>query len=166
MDELLLLVRRDFPNYTITTGDDFSWAPATKTIRVDAKQNSPAQLLHEIAHAELDHQTFSRDIQLIEMEREAWEYCTKVLAPRYDVSLAMDDDVVQESLDSYRLWLTSRSSCPHCGAIGLQKAKDTYSCMHCHVQWQVNEARACRLIRTIKNTPGIPRCVTDHQNKI
>ena len=150
MDELLLLVRRDFPNYTIATGGDFSWAPATKTITVDAKQNSPAQLLHEIAHAELGHQTFSRDIQLIEMEREAWEYCTKVLAPRYDVSLAMDDDVVQESLDSYRLWLTSRSSCPHCGAIGLQKAKATYSCMHCHVQWQVNEARTCRLIRTIK----------------
>lgn len=150
IDELLLLVRRDFPNYTITTGDDFSWAPVAKTITVDTKQNSPAQLLHEVAHAELGHQTFSRDIQLIEMEREAWEYCTKVLAPRYDVSLAMDDDVVQESLDSYRSWLTSRSSCPHCGAIGLQKAKDTYSCMHCHVQWQVNEARTCRLIRTIK----------------
>ena len=150
IDELLLLVRRDFPDYTVAAGDDFSWAPAAKTITVDTKHNSPAQLLHEVAHAELGHQTFSRDIQLIEMEREAWEYCTKVLAPRYDVSLTMDDDVVQESLDSYRSWLTSRSSCPHCGAIGLQKAKDTYSCMHCHVQWQVNEARTCRLIRTIK----------------
>lgn len=150
IDELLLLVKRDFPDYTITTSDDFSWAPATKTITVDIKQNSPAQLLHEIAHAELGHQTFSRDIQLIEMEREAWEHCTRVLALRYGISLSMDDDIVQESLDSYRSWLTSRSSCPHCGAIGLQKAKDTYSCMHCHVQWQVNEARSCRLIRTIK----------------
>ena len=149
-------IKQDFPDITFEKSDIFSWSPKTKTVFYKNLQQKDdfAQLLHEIAHAKLRHESYQRDILLIDMERSAWEYAVKTLAPAYDLLLHMDDDVVQDSLDSYRNWLHSRSVCPNCGAVGIQSGDCRYKCINCCAEWKVNEARNCQLKRhVIKNKP-------------
>ena len=74
----------------------------------------------------------------------AWDKALQ-LAPEYDV--AITDELIEESLDTYRDWLHSRSLCPHCNATGVQTATRHYQCLACHHAWRVNEARTCALRR-------------------
>lgn len=145
----LTKIKLDFPDITFKKGDVFSWFPKTQTVFYKnlRQKNDFAQLLHEIAHAKLQHESYQRDITLIDMERSAWEYAVDMLAPAYNLPLQMDDDIVQDSLDSYRNWLHSRSICPNCEAVGMEIAKHRYRCLQCHSEWRVNEARSCELRR-------------------
>lgn len=104
-----------------------------------------ALLLHELAHAVLKHADYTRDIELIEMERDAWDHARTVLAPRYSVPI--DDAIIEDSLDTYRDWLHARSTCPDCQAIGIQIKLHHYRCLACGAQWKVNDARICALRR-------------------
>lgn len=147
LHHLIDRLRQDFPRYQFQIGDTDNWSPSDQTITVHP-DTSPAHLLHELAHAVLQHRVFTRDVELLEMERAAWHHAATTLAPRYRISLAMEDDMVQDALDTYRHWLSARSTCPYCGAIGLQATATTYRCLHCQERWHVNEARTCRLQRT------------------
>lgn len=145
---LLKQIIHDFPDYTLTQGDGFVWHSATRTI-----EYAPItcledlwSLLHELAHAQLNHTNYSRDIGLIRCEAQAWQHAQDILAPRY--SLIIDHDFVQDSLDTYRIWLDSRSRCPNCNQNGVQTTTNTYSCINCRCLWRVNDARGCRLQRT------------------
>lgn len=135
----------DFPDVTFTIGDSFHWHPETRVITYLADSDDPASLLHEVAHAHLDHQDFSRDIKLLEMERDAWQYAATTLAPRYD--LAVDPDFIDEALDTYRDWLHARSTCPTCKATGMQIKQRAYRCVACRSEWTVNDARQHALRR-------------------
>lgn len=128
---------------------EFKWSPTKKTIYHPEIENlhDLFQLLHELSHAKLGHKEYKSDATLIDMERDAWQYAVDTLAPKYQLQLTMDDDIVQDSLDSYRDWLNSRSTCPHCGAVGLQSGKQSYRCLVCHGSWRVNDARSCQLKR-------------------
>lgn len=136
----------DFPKLTFTASDDFRWSPQTKTVFFAPNDaHISARLLHEVAHATLEHSDYSRDISLIAMERDAWHYAQTVLAPKYQVILT--DDEVQDDMDTYRDWLHARSTCPACDATGLQIGKKTYQCVACHQAWEVNKALVCSLRR-------------------
>lgn len=139
----------DFPDITFAEGAAFQWSAAARTITHPplTSQQDIAHLLHEIGHARLNHRDYTRDIQLIRMEREAWEYAIKVLAPRYHPSLTPEDTIVQSSLDTYRQWLHDRSICLRCDAVGLEQDAGTYLCISCHQHWRPNEARTCNLRR-------------------
>jgi len=143
---LLSRLKTDYPQFSFKLGVDFLWSPSDNTIYYNNKtDNQSVFLLHELSHALLGHTSYTSDIQLITMERQAWEYTVK-LAPKYNVSIS--NEVVQSTLDSYRDWLHSRSTCPNCEATGLLKIKDyTYTCPACSHKWQVNEARTCALRR-------------------
>ena len=41
-----------------------------------------ASLLHEVAHSSLNHAEYARDIELLQMERDAWEFTSSVLAKK------------------------------------------------------------------------------------
>lgn len=142
---LLARLSADFPSYLLVPSDDFHWSAPEHTVYYDTASSDEAALLHEFAHARLGHHEYLKDIQLIEMERDAWQYARTELAPRYDVQI--DDDAVEDALDSYREWLHARSTCPACKATGLQTQKDTYRCLACSTRWRVNEARTCALRR-------------------
>ncbi len=143
---LLDQLKADFPELTFVADDDFKWSPQTKTVFFAANDaHFPARLLHEVAHAALEHSDYSRDIELIAIERDAWHYTQTVLAPKYQVTLT--DDEVQDDMDTYRDWLHARSTCPTCSATGLQTDKKTYRCVACHQTWDVNEALVCNLRR-------------------
>lgn len=148
--QLPLLLKQlisDFSEYNLTQGDDFVWHSATRTVTYApvTRLQDLWSLLHELAHAQLNHTNYTRDISLIRCEAQAWQHAKEILAPRY--SLAIDDDFVQDNLDTYRLWLDSRSRCPTCNQNGVQTTTNTYSCINCRCLWRVNDARVCRLQR-------------------
>lgn len=144
---LIIKLKADFPQFQFIQGETFQWSPHKMTVYYQSNSSDSAALLHELSHAILGHQRFTRDIQLVEYEQAAWHHAQEALAPRYHIDIV--EDMVQASLDTYRDWLHSRSRCPGCGATGLQIKQQLYSCVACHTKWHVNDARICELRRTI-----------------
>ncbi len=139
-------ISHHFNEYAFVEGSMFKWSPSTKTITVQFDDPTGVErLLHEIAHAELMHKNYSYDVRLVMLERDAWKHAQTVLAPLF--SLSIDNDIIQDDLDSYREWMHKRSTCPTCSATGIQSNKHTYRCIHCSSLWTVNTARGCALRR-------------------
>lgn len=143
---LLKQLKNDYPELTFSASDSFRWSPSSRTLYFDeAAPDGAIFLLHELGHALLDHQEYSRDIDLIKIERDAWSYAVNNFSAPFGVPIS--DETVQDNLDTYRDWLHARSTCPHCQATGLQIAKQLYRCVGCSHEWRVNEARNCQLRR-------------------
>lgn len=141
---LIQRLKTDYPQFTFAPSADFLWSPTDHTVYFNKTSDSPAFLLHELSHGLLDHTDYQRDVELIAMERAAWDRAV-ALAGTYDLSI--EDDLIETTLDSYRDWLHARSTCPECQATGLQTKKRIYSCPACGHNWRVNEARICALRR-------------------
>jgi hypothetical protein len=145
---LLKKLKSAHPKFSFHEGADFRWDFAAQTITYPSPPDDmawQAHLLHELAHAELGHQKYDRDIELIAKERDAWSHTRAVLSPLYGVGIELE--TIESAMDSYRDWLHARSTCPHCQATGLEIKKSTYQCPACRHQWRVNEARICHLRR-------------------
>jgi hypothetical protein len=145
ISSLAIKLQADFPAFIFAAGDTFRWSPEEKTILYVESSDDAASLLHELSHALLNHSEYLKDISLIEMERDAWNFAVESLAKKYNVSI--EESTVQDSLDTYRDWLHARSTCPTCQATGVQTKKDSYKCLVCGTNWRVNEARLCALRR-------------------
>ena len=151
------LKNRSLPDHlshlTFKQGEVFSWDHNACAITYNSSTpRASIYLLHEFGHALLGHRLFNVDIDLIKMERQAWDKA-KQLAPDYGIDIP--EDVVESNLNTYRDWLHSRSLCPTCNATGVQIANKEYSCVSCASSWAVNEARTCLLRRhIIKNAPN------------
>lgn len=145
---LVTSLSSDFPQLRFIPGETFQWSPKDATVYYPLTADDRAALLHELAHALLAHVTYSKDISLLAMERDAWQYAQGQLGPRYNVIIP--DDEIETALDTYRDWLHARSTCPRCHAIGLQTKKHLYKCLVCHSQWRVNDARVCALRRYLQ----------------
>ena len=142
---LLPLLKQAYPTISFTAGERFSWSPDKKTVFYDESDTKNTSiLLHELAHGLLDHHSYSKDVELISMESDAWDKAVE-LAALYKVKVT--DTAVQDNLDTYREWLHDRSTCPKCEATGYQSAKSEYTCVACSHKWRVNEARICALRR-------------------
>ncbi|HEY1085094.1 MAG TPA: hypothetical protein VGE34_00025 [Candidatus Saccharimonadales bacterium] len=135
-----------YPDIVFEAGEEFSWNPEKKTITFVADDPLlDAHLLHELSHAELNHESYSRDVELIAMERDAWQHARSTLAPKYSVDI--DSDTIQDDLDTYRDWLHARSTCPKCSSNGIQTGDFEYTCVFCRNIWRVNTAIGCALRR-------------------
>lgn len=153
MPSITSLINRlkiDYPDISFTSGDEFRWSPANKTVIYEEKSDDTASLLHELAHSLLHHTSYTKDLHLLEMERDAWSQAVEVLAPTYRVDIT--NETVDSALDSYRDWLHARSTCPKCEATGIQAKQNEYKCLACRTKWRVNEARVCELRRYVKYT--------------
>lgn len=150
---LIQNISKKYPNIHLEPGDDFHWSSEARTVTYMASDpQADAHILHELAHGILDHHAYTKDIELIGMERDAWTLASSKLANDFGISI--HDSTIQSALDSYRDWLHARSTCPQCTATGIQTAKSTYHCLACKHNWHVNEARICSLRRySIKNSP-------------
>src|SRR5579872_2987754 len=107
-------------------GDTFCWSPDTRVIRFKPQLDTPTgtwSLLHEAGHAVLNHNDYNSDIELILLEVAAWEQA-KQLAQK--LGLSIDEDHVQDCIDTYRDWLHQRSTCPRCGLVSLQMSSQQY----------------------------------------
>ena len=146
MNSLLKKLRKDFPQFTFVESEEFWWSAKDNTVHIDCgSEHAEAFSLHELSHALLDHRGYSYDIDLIKLERDAWEHAVKTLADGYHIQI--DEKLVQDNLDTYRDWLHARSSCPSCETTGLQTKQLSYRCLACGHLWRVNEARVCALRR-------------------
>lgn len=139
-------ITADHARYTFTPGDHFRWSADTHKITYDPTDtHAKEHILHELAHALLGHNDYDRDIELIGIERDAWQYAKDNLGPKYGVTI--HEQTIQGSLDTYRDWLHARSTCPNCQATGLQYKKYHYRCIACRHIWRVNDSRLCGLRR-------------------
>ena len=144
VEQLVPKLEKDFPQFGFEQAAVDHWSPALKKIFYT---DSAAKLLHELAHAVLGHSDFTQDIELIHLERDAWEKARE-LACEYGVKIT--EDTIEASLDDYREWLHARSLCPKCGQTGIQSRADlVYSCLNCGARWTANDARTCGLKRRL-----------------
>ena len=149
-DQLLEKVTQDYPKLNFKLSDHFSWSQITKTIQYkkpgSEKEVHPAisQLLHELAHAKLNHTIYKSDAQLLKIEAEAWAKAEE-LAKEYGVELSKKEQ--KQALQSYIGWASSRSSCPNCQKNGLQISKVRFTCLNCSHKWTVSPSRFTRTYR-------------------
>lgn len=143
---LIKRLQADYPHLSFEPAGKFWWSSTNSTVYYDPQSpHSAAYSLHELSHALLSHVGYERDIELIKLERDAWAFAKNTLAPTYDISI--ENDLIQDNLDTYRTWLHARSVCPDCEATGLQTHSMRYRCLACGHVWRVNEARLCALRR-------------------
>ncbi len=142
-NSLLQKLKSEYSDVTFESSDDFRWSSSLSTVYYKPGKDV-ITLLHETAHALLNHTGYEHDIDLIHLEREAWNK-TLELGKQYGV--AVDPEIVENALDTYRDWLHARSLCPLCKQNGVQTAENTYTCVICGQKWTVNDARSCGLKR-------------------
>jgi len=141
-------LEEDYPQFNFKPSDNFFWSFKENTIfYVEDAKNQFILALHELSHALLKHNNFNYDVELISMERQAWDYA-KDIALKYEINIP--DQFIQSNLDSYRNWMHMRSTCINCKAIGVQCSRYSYKCPACKQTWKVNDARECNLKRYSK----------------
>lgn len=148
MDTLLKQVKTDHPGLIFKKAPEFYWSPREKTVYYTEPLTYDEKwswtLLHEISHGLLEHSTFTSDFELLQLELAAWVKA-KALAAVY--SIEINNDHIEDCLDTYRDWLHKRSLCPRCGVKSLQRASGLYSCLNCNQEWRVSSNRLCRAYR-------------------
>jgi ribosomal protein L37AE/L43A len=171
LENLLIKLTERYPRITFKAGAVFCWSPKqcevqyvrpdTSIPRTLSNNDSAAcyALLHEVGHALLDHRKYQTDFELVTMEVSAWKEAKRI-APDFGI-VSIDEDHIQDSLDSYRDWLYRRSVCPVCTTKALQQ-DDTliYRCHNCHTTWQVAASRFCRPYRQSRATAATTPIVT------
>jgi len=148
LTDLFELIKSDYPDIQLVESGQFAWHSqkkqlAYKRITQDSMRNI-FSLLHELGHAVLDHKDYTYDIELLQLEAAAWGKAHE-LANRYQIEL--DEEYVQDCLDTYRDWLHLRATCPTCFARSLQASASHYHCLNCQTEWSVTRSRLCRPYR-------------------
>lgn len=141
---LLVTLKAAYPQFTFLPSAQARWDPENMTIYYEEADDAHAELLHELAHGILGHTSYKRDIELIGIERDAWEHAASLASTQ---AIVIPQEKIDDALDSYRDWLHSRSLCPGCGATGVQNSRNAYACLACQTTWRVNEAKTCALRR-------------------
>jgi len=163
MQQLLAELQNRLPRVLFEAGDAFYWSPQHSKVVYNQSLPQDSQpswsLLHEAAHAMLDHQSYAYDLELVLLEVEAWNKAKQL---GEELGITIQDDHVQDCLDTYRDWLHQRSTCPRCGTVSLQMASSQYQCHNCLAEWSVSASRFCRPYRLsgkqIKKSPkAIPQ---------
>lgn len=152
MESTLKQLQQLYPKLSFKPGQQFCWSPETREIFYKKNANGDTavwSLLHETGHALLNHTSYQADFQLIRLEVAAWEKAKELAA---QIKAEIDEDHIQDCLDTYRDWLYKRSICPGCRSKCLQQDDFAhYRCFNCHTTWRVTPSRFCRAYRSTKN---------------
>lgn len=137
-------LRVRYPNIGFTENRTFMWSPTENIIYFDPERIATAtgswSLLHELGHALARHTRFETDLDLIKLERQAWRFAKQVAS---SLKIVIDDNHIQDCIDSYRDWLHARSRCPECSQINPQSAALQYECFNCRTKWKVSASQLC-----------------------
>ncbi len=146
-EEVVAKIKSEYKNISLEPADNYYWSPSENKVFYVLNNNSIEAvwaLLHEVGHALLDHTKYFSDIELVKIEVEAWNKAEELAS---DLDIEIDEDHIQDCLDSYRDWLHKRSLCPDCDLSGVQVNTKTYVCIFCHKRWSVTSERFCRPYR-------------------
>ena len=154
VNSLLKYLSSELSHIKFKAGRRFLWSPENGVVSYIAPELRTEQgiwtLLHETGHAQLAHKTYKTDFELLSLEVAAWQQA-KLLGK--ELKITINEDHVQDCLDTYRDWLHKRSTCPTCGTVGLQHTPSEYRCHNCLTNWQVTASRFCRAYRR-KSVPS------------
>ncbi len=155
MEPALERLRTRFPALRYRKGNIFCWSPETGEIIYSNEavgERALWSLLHETSHALLGHNSYKTDFELIRLELLAWERAKELAS---EMATSIDEEHIQDCLDSYRDWIYARSICPRCGNKSIQQADlRHYRCFNCHETWKVTPSRFCRAYRATKHAPS------------
>jgi hypothetical protein len=155
--QLLASLNQAYPDLTFTPGKAFVWSPETREVFYKTNANNTRarwSLLHETGHALLGHSSYKADIELVKMEVAAWDKAREI-AKQFDI--VIDEDHIQDCLDTYRDWLYRRSICPTCTSKCLQQSDMRhYRCYNCHTVWKVTPSRFARPYRSVSTAKLTP----------
>ena len=108
-------LRQDFPEYVFKTGKKFAFRFPKTIIFGPSEAQEELLALHELSHAILKHKDFKLDVERLKMENQ----------------IEVDEDFIQEQLDTYRDWLHKKSRCPICELTRFQTPDGEYHCPRC-----------------------------------
>jgi len=145
-EKLIKNILKTHPKINFEKGNTYYWSPSNQTVYYGENNTNEGlwALFHESGHAILEHMHYHSDVELVGMEVEAWEKA-KEIADKQKIEI--DEDHIQDCLDSYRDWLHKRSLCPDCNLAGIQVDTRTYRCIFCQNRWKVSAERFCRPYR-------------------
>ena len=121
-------LKGDFPEFRFIEGAKFAFRPPKTIVLGPLEPFSELLALHEVSHAILKHKTFRMDVERLRMESTAWEKARE-LALQYDIEV--NEDLIQDELDTYRDWLHTKSKCKKCGLTRYQTPDGAYHCPRC-----------------------------------
>ena len=127
-ERLLEQLKNDFPEFRFVSGKKYTFRPPKTIVLGPLEPFSELLALHELSHAILKHKTFRMDVERLKMESAAWAKARE-LAIKYDVKV--DEDFIQDELDTYRDWLHAKSKCKKCGLTRYQTPDGIYHCPRC-----------------------------------
>ena len=121
MQKLISKLQAEFPKLRFVAAKQFYWSPESSEIFYNQGargQQAIWSLLHETGHALLEHTSYQADFELIRLEVAAWERAQQLAE---HLKMTIDENHVQDCLDTYRDWLYKRSICPTCTTKCLQQ---------------------------------------------
>lgn len=152
--KLLVELQKKYPNLKFKPSDSYYWSPETNEIFFveDARDElADWSLIHEVGHALLKHSSYDADYMLLRLEVDAWEKAQSI-ANKFNIEI--DENHIQDCLDTYRDWVHKRSICPKCNTQNFQQSDfKHYKCFNCHATWRVTTSRFCRTYRTKEASP-------------
>lgn len=151
MEQIIKDLQHRYPSLVYKEGSTFYWSPKTKEVFYSGKSDRPVSiwsLLHETSHALLEHTSYKTDFELLRLEVVAWERAKELAS---EIGMTINENHIQDCLDTYRDWLYARSICPYCSNKSLQQSDlKHYRCFNCHAVWKVTPSRFCRVYRSTK----------------
>lgn len=141
-----------FPEIKFAPNGFFAYSSADNLINYDPEQIEDSlgklDLLHEIGHYLLGHIDYDHDIELLIMEVDAWAKAIE-LAKKFKIKI--DNDYINQCINTYNDWVDARATCPNCDNFSLQESENSYQCFVCQTKWQVNSRKDKRVTRKIIN---------------
>lgn len=125
--ELLHKIKLSYPDLVLKKGRKFAFKPPRSIFIGPEEPQDDLLLLHEVGHAILGHSDFTIDVDRLKMESAAWKKARELAS---DFGVEIDEEMIQNQLDTYRDWLHQKSRCPECGLTRYQD-KDGYHCPQC-----------------------------------
>lgn len=126
----ILEIITDHPAFIFKTGTRFTFHPPRTIIIGPFCSHFELLILHELGHALSEHKNYQTLIELLKIERAAWEQA-KILAKKYH--LPYSEDVIESHLDTYRNHLHRKSLCPSCGLTRPQDRQGNFRCPYCNL---------------------------------
>ncbi len=148
MQSILNNLQKILPTIKFEDSSTFYWSPQSNSIFMNKTALKTEAgiwaLLHESGHAFLKHKEYKTDVGLLHLEVAAWQSAQFL---SHKISLRINEEHIQDCLNTYRDWLYSRSTCPTCALNSLQVDQTTYLCLNCYSRWSVSKSRFCRPYR-------------------
>ena len=135
LKKLIAKISADYPELQLAPGERFQFSPPS-TLYYDpqsTEKRSDLLLLHELGHYLIQKSNYSSDIELVEIESQAWAKA-RTICSNYDIQY--DEDFAEDRLDSYRDWLHLVSLCKNCNLAGYQDSTQLYHCPLCGATWK------------------------------